>query len=250
MTLPAGSTHIHIQEVMPSRSNFLALHGTESGDLFNEKFIVQHSKTFTFGGNLWTYERDLQNGAESLQTTGPIDESVGVYILANQSYNGINFTFNLRKDSVQNLSGPVYFWNFTDWGSCNVDCGRGQQERGVACWKISPGGIVEEEEDRTKCDSSRRPMSERECSMELCQYRWVVSEWNQCNVTCGEGTHRRQLKCEHVRKGFGMGNIFVRDNLCPRDIQPDVKGICHAPEPCSNFYWSISPWSEVSFQPY
>lgn len=304
LTIPLGSTDISVHETTPSQSNFLAFKGSETLDFINGHLTVLPLGIASkpFAGNIWTYEQP-GNGAESIHTDGPIDEDVTVYILANQTHDGINFTFNLPKADLEDLTRPVYFWNSTEWGQCDALCGRGHQERGVACWKLRPGGIVTEEDGGAECGSLTKPVPRRECSMELCRYKWTSMEWGQCNVSCGEGVRTREVKCEWIREEFGLPNVQTDDHLCPTGEMPEAmdacelgacryewgrgewgrcdavcgegrqerevwcqkegrKGeevsetlctmekpstaeLCHAPDPCSNFNWLSSSWSEV-----
>lgn len=307
VTIPSGSTQISIIETTPTPSNYLALKGLQTLDFVNGDFIVfpQGTSNRTFAGNIWTYQR-LQNNTESFHSNGhgPTDEGVVIYILANQEYDGITFTFNLPKTDISDLTEPVYFWNITQWGVCDSRCGRGYQVRGVVCWKLSPGGNTEEEDNEKRCsDILERPPPERECST-TCQYRWVWLDWGRCNVTCGGGYRQREVKCQWIRETSGETNVDVEDRLCPvgsrpegmqpcqqgacqygwrhgewgacdvvcgegwkeREVwceqvgksgavsntlcgegrnKPDQLVICHTPEPCSNFQWSTSKWSEV-----
>jgi hypothetical protein len=229
-----------VREARPSQSNYLALQGVETGDTINGNFKVLPAGTRkrSFAGNMWTYRR--LKGVESAFTRGPVDENITIYILANQNYEGISFTFNLPAEDVTSLQQPVYFWNASEWGACNVTCGRGHQERGVACWTVYPGGRIEEVGNRSECSLLERPTLERECRMEQCQYRWRQGEWGVCDAVCGEGWKEREVWCER-RPGDK-----VREELCQESTdKPTTGDTCHAPQPCSNFRWFTSNWSEV-----
>ena len=300
MIIPSGSTHISVSETTPSLSNYIALEGRHTGDSFNRQFQIMTTSQRVLAGSLWTYER-LVNGAESLHSDGPIDEDVVVYLLAYYEYDGIDFTFNPPKADLGRLGATVHSWNSTQWRACDAECGSGLQERGVACWEMSlgGGGGVREVDDE-KCGSLQRPMSERECVMEPCQYKWVESEWDPCSVSCGAGVQVRELTCVWVEDNVEVNRDLCHNETTPTTTQPcqqeacppeyqwrhgewgacDVvcgegwmerevwcegeqgtvgneschgdeklpyKVICHAPQVCSNFHWTLSDWSEVRY---
>lgn len=210
-----------------------------------------------FAGNLWTYQRlngengeeSGLNGAESAHTTGPVDEDVMIFILADHNYDGIRFTFNVLTEDLAGLQLPVYFWNTSEWGVC-VGCGRGHQERGVDCWKVYPGGRLEEVEDETECSLLERPTSERECRMEKCRYQWMASEWDPCNASCGVGIIVRTVWCESGDVGAVSGDRggvsgdirgeTVEEELCPEESRPSLVQECHQ-EACQ-YQWRHREW--------
>ena len=208
------------------------------------------TRQLTFAGSTWTYVR-LLNGSERISTSGPIDEDVSVYVLAYYEYDGISFSFNIPKMELGMLTQVVYFWNVTEWGSCDATgcgAGAGQQERGVSCRRFVPGeGSVESEDGEEGCGQSLpRPLSSRECGSP-CQYRWVVREWDQCNVSCGgmgEGVRRREVRCEVWEGGeegeVEEGGTVVPDHQCPADSRPEETQPC-GQEAC-HYEWKHGQW--------
>ena len=175
-------------------------------------------------------------GVESARTPGPVDEDIEVYILANSNYDGIHFTFNLQTSDFARLRQPVYFWNVSEWSACSVGCGRGRQERGVACWMIHPGGRVEEARAEMDCGLLEDPGSEQECVVEQCQYQWMVLEWDPCNVSCGVGAESRTVRCV----SHDMGGVAVEEHLCSDEMKPSLVQECHQ-EAC-RYQWRHGEW--------
>ena len=293
VTIPAGSTHITAQEVAPSQSSFLVLQAKQT--LMLER---QAAELTFFAGSPWTIEYS-DDGSGSLHTIGPIDEDLLLYVLTNEVHYRIYFTFNLLKANIAKLDKPVYFWNQSQWEDCNVTCRHGHQEREVTCWRLPEGNI---EEDTERCNLLSKLSSIQDRSVESCQYHWVVSEWDSCNVSCGEGVKRRKVTCECKK---GDINVQVDKGLCPGEnipdevrpceeactckwragdwggcdahcgeglkerevwceckqrerlsgitanpdlcgsLQPQTVASCNFTEPCSNFQWNVTEWSEV-----
>lgn len=236
LTLPNGSTQISISEVTPSTSNYIALKAQRSQYFINGNFRVLHAghTPLTFAGSLWSYKR-LNDGAESIQTDGQTDQKVGVYVLASQVYDGITFSFNLPNSKMEVMDVPVFFWRASDWQSCDIGCGRGHQERIVTCNKLLPGSKLETQVSDSMCVSLKKPILQQECSMELCHYTWVVSEWGQCNVSCGVGIETRNVTCQGNISG---DYVAVDDNFCP-DEQAHTVRTCNR---ACQYEWDYGEW--------
>lgn len=241
ITLPAGSTHIVARETTPSPASYLALKTSLFQDSLNTGLAVLPSGThhLTLAASRWTYQR-LSNDTESIATSGPVDEGVVIYSLAYYEYEGITFSFNVPRTEIGNLTRTVYFWNETEWGVCDApeECGTGTQERGVACWRAEPGGVVVAAEEGD-CDALLpHPPSSRRCGTP-CVYGWVASEWGQCNVSCGEGVRGRGITC-HLIKDGEVGEEEVEDNLCPPEDRPEDMQTCE--EGACHYDWHHGEW--------
>lgn len=240
LTLPHGSTNISISETTPSSANYIALKAKQSQVFINGNFRVFHAghTPVTFAMSLWSYER-LSNGAESVKTVGPISEEVLVYLLASEVYDGISFSFNLPKSNMDGVNAPVYLWQALEWQSCDVDCGSGHQERNVTCEKLLPGGNLETQETDTMCVSLQKPITRQECRMDLCHYTWVVSEWNQCNVSCGgNGMESRTVTCQKSANS-STKVMTVDDKYCLQG-RPTSARLCNKGE--CQYEWEYGTW--------
>ncbi len=221
---------------MPSLANYISLYALRSRNTINGNFrvITEETSQIPFAGNTWTYQQNTSSGAESIYTKGPIDEDITIYLLANQEYDGVNFTFNPLKTSLGGFKENLYFWNYTEWEECDVAaCGHGQQSRGVVCLKLLPGGSVEEVEG--ECDFLKKLDTRRECGMEPCHYTWVESEWNRCNVSCDTGTQTRDVAC-HLEEEV-VDDKFCSSELRPLDVRTCHKRACH-------YEWQHGEWGE------
>ena len=304
-----GSASITIEEIVPSRNNFIAILGVTSGDTLNGNYnVLPSGLSLEFlAGTTWTYERPLHS-TEFLRTDGPINENVTVYLLANSTYDGVRYTFSVPKDLVNEISNPVYYWNESVWNECNVECGLGEQDRNISCTKLYPSGETEsvdisscnpstrpetrrpchpgvclyewevgeweicdsvcgegqqsrivrckwlrsngtlEDVDESLCDSYSEPNHFRSCQVESCRYEWHAKEWGSCDVLCGEGWKKREVVCLWMNlwltNGGELHAATVSDSHCDND-KPEDSVKCDM-EPCNNFQWSTSDWSEVS----
>ena len=240
VTIPRGSTRIMVEEVSPSRQNFIAVLGTTSGDALNGNYnVLPNGLSVEFlGGATWTYERPL-HATEYLRTDGPINENVTVYLLANSTYNGIRYTFSVPRDLVNEISEPVYYWNEGDWNNCSMECGQGEQDREVSCMKLYPSGQTESV-DVSSCNPSTRPDARRSCNEGLCSYVWEAGDWGMCDSVCGEGRQSRTILCKWLRKNGTLE--VVDDTLCDSSLEPIHVQYCQV-ESC-RYEWHADEWGK------
>jgi len=75
------------------------------------------------------------------------------------------------------------FWQISDFSSCSVSCGGGQQTLTVTC---STGNEDDCEEER--------PVETQECNTQECPY-WDALEFGACSISCGVGERVRLVQC-------------------------------------------------------
>ncbi|XP_075414964.1 A disintegrin and metalloproteinase with thrombospondin motifs 13 [Tenrec ecaudatus] len=84
-------------------------------------------------------------------------------------------------------------WRVLSPGPCSASCGLGSAQRSVACVQLDQGH--ETELGPEACVGLERPPSIVPCLLADCAYRWQVSTWMQCSVSCGNGIQRRWDAC-------------------------------------------------------
>ncbi|KAL8203110.1 UNVERIFIED_CONTAM: ADAMTS-like protein 1 [Gekko kuhli] len=101
-------------------------------------------------------------------------------------------------------------WYPSEWEQCSRTCGGGTKKREVLCKQRMADGSFLELPD-TFC-STLRPASEQACKNENCAPEWLLSDWTQCSVSCGEGTQTRNAIC---RKMLNTGlSAIINSSLC------------------------------------
>ncbi|XP_065076694.1 A disintegrin and metalloproteinase with thrombospondin motifs 1 isoform X3 [Ochlerotatus camptorhynchus] len=136
-----------------------------------------------------------------------------------------------------NFRCPV--WNFGQWGECNDDCKRYRQ---VLC------------QDHRGKESNECPLNQKPPEVEsCCHFRWRITNWKPCNVTCGGGDGYRTGERVCMR-------LFPKSVENPHPVKTgrkvDAKYCAHAKIPpakklvrkCKTcqFRWEVSPWSKCS----
>ncbi|XP_024618127.1 A disintegrin and metalloproteinase with thrombospondin motifs 13 [Neophocaena asiaeorientalis asiaeorientalis] len=84
-------------------------------------------------------------------------------------------------------------WKVMSLGPCSASCGLGTAMRSVACVQLDQG--QDTEVDGAACVGLVRPQASIPCIIADCTYRWHVSAWMQCSVSCGDGIQRRHDAC-------------------------------------------------------
>ena len=140
-----------------------------------------------------------------------------------------------------------YTWEAGDWGMSDSVCGEGRQSRTVACKWMKRNGTLEDV-DNYLCDSNTKPNQYQSCQVESCRYEWHSEEWGKCDSYCGEGWMKREVVCLWMNlwltNGGELKAATVSDSHCGGE-KPEDSVECDDMEPCDNFQWSISEWSEV-----
>ncbi|XP_054858791.1 A disintegrin and metalloproteinase with thrombospondin motifs 7 isoform X2 [Eublepharis macularius] len=90
---------------------------------------------------------------------------------------------------------PARWW-VGEWQACSATCGdAGLMKRSVLCLQS-----VAPDEQRalqpSKCQHLSKPDATAPCNREvLCPAWWIVGNWSECSVTCGNGTQWRLVYC-------------------------------------------------------
>ena len=236
VTIPEGAANVLVTEVRSSRNAYIAAGSNTEYINFGYSIALSHTDLW-LAGTVWKYERP-DDSPEYLRTGAVIRDNVTVYLLTNETTEGIRFSFSLPKETAsswRSVDGPVYYWNTTEWEGCDTGC-ESVQEREVMCVEVREDG-GRGEMNESYCNAIAKPLVTRACP--LCQYGWRPTEWSRCSARCGEGTVRREVHCTAVREGETMR---VNERFCGEMTKPVTVQSCFM-EPC-RYNWRVSEWGE------
>ncbi|XP_035964223.2 A disintegrin and metalloproteinase with thrombospondin motifs 13 isoform X2 [Halichoerus grypus] len=115
-------------------------------------------------------------------------------------------------------------WKIMSLGPCSASCGLGTATRSVACVQLSQGQDVEV--DGAACAALVRPQASIPCIIADCTYRWHVSTWTQCSVSCGDGIRRRHHACLGPQAQAPVPAAFCRHLPQPATVRGCWAGPC------------------------
>ncbi|XP_012520168.1 PREDICTED: A disintegrin and metalloproteinase with thrombospondin motifs 13 isoform X2 [Propithecus coquereli] len=117
-------------------------------------------------------------------------------------------------------------WKVMALGPCSASCGLGTARRLVACVQLDRG--QDTEVDEAACAALVRPQASVPCLVDDCAYRWHVSTWTECSVSCGDGIQRRQDTCLGPRAGAPVPANFCQHLPKPVTLRGCWAGPCAA----------------------
>ncbi|XP_020032200.2 ADAMTS-like protein 3 [Castor canadensis] len=121
---------------------------------------------------------------------------------------------------------PEPFWEPGNWTHCSATCGHlGARVQRPQC-VLANGQEVSE----GLCDPLRKPRAGfQPCNIRDCPARWFASMWSECSVSCGRGSHSRQVTCRRMKAN---GTVQVMSSqACPTKDRPLVRKPCSR-RPC------------------
>ncbi|GAB1286128.1 A disintegrin and metalloproteinase with thrombospondin motifs 13 [Apodemus speciosus] len=116
-------------------------------------------------------------------------------------------------------------WKVLSLGPCSASCGPGTATQVVACMQFAQGH--DNEVDKTFCKALVRPQARVPCLTANCAYRWHISAWTECSVSCGDGVQRRHDTCLGPQ-----AQVPVPANFCQHLPKPVTVRSCWA-GPCA-----------------
>ena len=238
VTIPEGAANVLVTEVRSAWNAYIAAGSNIATEYINFHYRIALSHVdLWLAGTIWKYERP-SGSPEYLRADAVIRDNVTVFILTNETTEGIRFSFSLPKETASSwrpVGEPVYYWNMTGWEGCDTGC-EDVQEREVMCVEVREDG-GRRETNESYCNAIEKPLVTRACP--LCQYGWNSTEWSQCSARCGEGTVRREVHCAAVREGETMR---VSERFCGGMTKPVMVQSC-VMEPC-RYNWQVGEWGE------
>ncbi|XP_013362013.1 PREDICTED: A disintegrin and metalloproteinase with thrombospondin motifs 13 isoform X2 [Chinchilla lanigera] len=115
-------------------------------------------------------------------------------------------------------------WKVLSLGPCSASCGLGTATRVVACVQLDRGRDAEV--DEASCVALVRPQASVPCFVADCAYRWHVSPWMECSVSCGDGIQRRHGTCLGPQGQAPLPPSFCQHLPKPATVQGCWAGPC------------------------
>ncbi|XP_034955785.2 A disintegrin and metalloproteinase with thrombospondin motifs 19 isoform X1 [Zootoca vivipara] len=121
-------------------------------------------------------------------------------------------------------------WMMTEWTPCSRTCGKGTQNRQVACTQQLRNGTLTRARERD-CLGPKPPSAQR-CEGQDCMTVWEAGVWSECSVKCGKGVRHRTVRCTNPRK------------KCVLSTRPREAEDCEDYSKC--YVWRMGDWSKCS----
>uniref|UniRef100_A0A8C4XYC6 ADAM metallopeptidase with thrombospondin type 1 motif 19 n=1 Tax=Gopherus evgoodei TaxID=1825980 RepID=A0A8C4XYC6_9SAUR len=121
-------------------------------------------------------------------------------------------------------------WMMTEWTPCSRTCGKGTQNRQVACTQQLRNGTLIRAKERDCLGP--KPASAQRCEGQDCMTVWEAGVWSECSVKCGKGVRHRTVRCTNPRK------------KCVLSTRPKEEEDCEDYSKC--YIWRMGDWSKCS----
>ncbi|KAK7600857.1 hypothetical protein V9T40_008298 [Parthenolecanium corni] len=144
-----------------------------------------------------------------------------------------------------------FLWKITGYTPCSKTCGGGTQTPIHSC--VKEGSQHQHVVAEKRCTGLDKPEKQViRCGSKPCPAKWVVGEWGQCSVTCGEGVESREVTCK--QEISPVLTITVSDEVCSTSLSPSLlrtKPCFRKPCPDGSAltvkpYWKTGTWSTCS----
>uniref|UniRef100_A0A8D2QGX1 ADAM metallopeptidase with thrombospondin type 1 motif 14 n=1 Tax=Zonotrichia albicollis TaxID=44394 RepID=A0A8D2QGX1_ZONAL len=246
--IPAGARHLQIEEIEPASHSIAVKNQAMGNFILNAKGQEAKSQVFIEMGLEWEYT--VEQGKESLKTSGPLHEAISVLVIPQEEEvrSSLMYRYIIHEDLLPMIGNnnvlleemDSYEWALKSWSQCSKACGGGIQYTKYGCRRKSDNRMVH----RNFCDNSKKPKPiRRRCNLQECsQPMWVAEEWGACSRSCGKlGVQARGVQCmQRLQDGT---NRTLHSKNCPGQ-RPETRRPCGR-LPCPT-QWRTGAWSECS----
>ncbi|OPJ84776.1 hypothetical protein AV530_016092 [Patagioenas fasciata monilis] len=247
--IPAGARHLQIEEMEPASHSITVKNQATGNFILHAKGKEAKTQVFIEMGLEWEYT--VEDGKESLKTSGPLHEAISVLVIPQEeeeARSSLMYRYIIHEDLLPMIGNnnvlleemDSYEWALKSWSQCSKACGGGIQYTKYGCRRKSDNRMVH----RNFCDNGKKPKPiRRRCNLQECsQPAWVAEEWGACSKSCGKlGVQVRGVQC--VQRLQNGTTRTLHTKYCPGQ-RPETRRPCGR-LPCPP-QWRTGAWSECS----
>lgn len=224
MEIPAGARNIRITERAPT-SNYLSLASVNGQYFLNGNWKIEFSKSFKFGGAIFSYVRNdnSRSISEWISSPGPINEPLVLFLLYQETNKGISYEYTLDQ-SVGAMIEPRIYEN---------------SERSVLQSPSSASTLLNAVPNSYLTHYSQH-------------YQWWTGSWTRCSRRCGGGQQQRRVICVQI-VGTPSNEAPHSENSLPNHLRVASEHLCDAQlkpvaiQQCNTHVcpptWLVGSWS-------
>ncbi|XP_078339581.1 A disintegrin and metalloproteinase with thrombospondin motifs 9-like isoform X1 [Crassostrea virginica] len=236
-TIPSGARDVMIKQHgevsgQDEDGNFLALMDQSQRFILNGNKTINVAKTRIRVDGAWIEYSGSGAMLERINATGPIRESISLWVLSVGELNPPNIEYTY----VLNVESRFVWSSEGQWEPCNNTC-QGYREQKVVCVSDDSERIVVSDKKCERLQIPKPTPRTQRCNLD-CSLRWEA-ERLECSARCGEGVAKQIVKC--VKKTGWREETVSEDQCRGSGHRPGDRIMCTGE--CNPTQWQYTEWS-------